>query len=137
MINQKTPTFQKFWKRLFGKDDAHKLREERYKTLLEVYIKRDNQKYFIGYLTNISRTGARISVHNYQKIFNGNIKSFKILIIANDPKTVPVDLPVEFSWSKVWNKEEGLLDVGVKLAKNISDDEERYLRVLLYQFKKK
>jgi hypothetical protein len=134
MTNQKTPTF---WQQLFGKGDSHKQREKRYKMLLEVYIKKDNQKHFIGYLTNISRTGARISVHNYQKIFKSNIKSFKILVIANDPKTIPVELPVELSWSKVWNKEEGLVDIGVKLAKNISDEEKHYLGVLLYQFTKK
>jgi hypothetical protein len=134
MINQKTPTF---WQQLFGKGNNRKQREERYKTLLDVYIKKDNHKHFIGYLTNISRTGARISVHNYQKIFKGNIKSFKILVIANDPKTIPVELPVELSWSKVWNKEEDLVDIGVKLAKNISDEEKHYLGVLLYQFTKK
>jgi PilZ domain len=134
MTNKKPPTF---WQKLFGKGDSYKQREKRYKMLLEVYIKKDNQKHLIGYLTNISRTGARISVHNYQKIFKSNIKSFKILVIANDPKTIPVELPVELSWSKVWNKEEGLVDIGVKLAKNISDEEKHYLGVLLYQFTKK
>ncbi len=137
MTNQKTSASPAFLKKLFGKDDTRKQRETRYKTLLEVYLKEDSHKHFIGYLTNISKTGARISVHNYQKVFKGNIKSFKILIKSHNPKTIPVDLPVELSWSKVWNQEEGLLDIGVKLAKRLSDEEKEYLDVLLAQLIKK
>ncbi len=105
---------------------------ERYRTSWKIYDGRESQKILVGYIMNISETGAKVYLQKAKKITD---KQFKITFISPAEWNIS---PISLLCNKVWEKDQAFFELGFQFITNNDDDKEKVKNFIrLFQNDKK